>query len=142
MAKPGPKLKYKNAEELQKKIDAYFKRCKKSGEHLTVTGLALACDMTRQQLIEYADRSEEFSDAIKMAKMQVESYIEQRLFGPNATGCIFNLKNNFGWKDKTETEILAHVKDISSEPIEEDSDKWLKKAKDTVGLHNAGRNTH
>lgn len=144
MNKGGRPVKYKTPNDLQKKIDAYFAECKESGEHLTVTGLALACDLTRQGLLEYAEKSDEFSDAIKKAKLKVENYLEQRLFGQNATGCIFNLKNNFGWKDKTETELSGGLeyKDISSEPIEQDAEKWLEKAKSSVGPHSPARSTH
>ncbi len=58
---------------------------------------------TRDLLIDYTDK-DEFSDTIKKAKARVEAFNEQRLFGNNVTGVIFNLKNNFGWKDKTEVD--------------------------------------
>lgn len=103
----GRPVKWKTPEGMQKAIDAYFEYCK-SGEDLpvppTITGLALALDLTRTGLLEYCEKSDEFSYTIKKAKTRVEAYIERRLYEPNATGCIFNLKNNFGWKDKSEQE--------------------------------------
>lgn len=66
-----------------------------------ITGLALALGTTRETLLDYEDR-EQFSDTIKAAKLKCESYSEQMLFTPSPTGSIFNLKNNYGWKDKTE----------------------------------------
>lgn len=95
MARP---LKFQSVEELQTAIDAYFAQCLLDNEPLTVTGLALALDTTRQTLINYEER-EEFLDAIKKAKTRVENYAEKRLFSSNATGAIFALKN-FDWTDK------------------------------------------
>ncbi len=77
------------------------------GQRLTVTGLALALGFTsRQALLNYEQGRGEgmFVDTVKKAKSKVERYIEQRLYENNPAGCIFNLKNNFGWKDKNETE--------------------------------------
>ena len=128
----GRPPKYKTPEEMQKIVDLYFLACKvhqtgdaellmdcEDNELLivndiddvqpTVTGLALALDLTRQGLIEYSDK-DEFSDTIKKAKQRIEKYLEQNLYGQAVTGTIFNLKNNYGWKDKTETELSGELK--------------------------------
>lgn len=98
----GRPAKYKNKEELQEKIDKYFKECDKKEEPYTVTGLGLALDMSRQDLINYSNK-DDFFDTIKKAKQKVENYLEKRLIkDSSATGIIFNLKNNYGWKDKQE----------------------------------------
>lgn len=98
----GRPPKYKTVEEMQVKIDRYFLDCDKDNEPYTVTGLALALDMSRQDLINYSNK-EEFFDTIKRAKMKVENYLEKRLINDTSTsGIIFNLKNNYGWKDKQE----------------------------------------
>ncbi len=100
--KGGRPAKYNNKEELQNKIDNYFKQCDNENEPYTVTGLGLALDMSRQDLINYSNK-EEFFDTIKKAKQKVENYLEKRLIkDSSATGIIFNLKNNYGWKDKQE----------------------------------------
>ena len=97
-------VKHKEAKEMQKLIDAYFSECEVNDKPPTVAGLAYTLDLTRQGVLEYADK-DEFSDTIKKAKLRIEANIEAGLMkGLNATGCIFNLKNNFGWKDKTELE--------------------------------------
>lgn len=88
--------------ELQEKIDKYFKDCDIKNEPYTITGLCIALDICRDTLCEYA-KKEEFSDTIKKAKLRVENYLEKHLITDNGTtGIIFNLKNNFGWKDKQE----------------------------------------
>lgn len=68
----------------------------------TITGLCLHLKITKETFNEYS-KILQFSESIKMAKLIVENYAENRLFNsPNVTGIIFNLKNNFGWVDKTE----------------------------------------
>jgi hypothetical protein len=100
----GRPLKFKNEKELQKKIDAWLKSCKKEKRPLTITGLALALGTGRNVLIDYENR-EEFSNTIKRAKLLCENYAEESLFlGKNVAGAIFNLKNNYGWKEKQEIE--------------------------------------
>lgn len=125
----GRPPKFNTPEEMQRCIDLYFLACKvhQSGclemlENLspedlliinniedvypTVTGLGLALDMTRQTLIQYQE-NDKFTDTVKKAKQRVENAIEQRLFHNNATGSIFNLKNNFDWRDKSESETYG-----------------------------------
>ena len=103
----GRPLKYKTPEEMQIVIDRYFAECEKTERPLTISGLAYALDMSRQAICDYSEKSK-FLDTIKKAKLKVESSIESGLMkGYNATGCIFNLKNNFGWKDKTEVDLSS-----------------------------------
>ena len=98
----GSPPKYKTKEEIEEKIDNYFKECQLNNKPYTITGLGLALDMSRQDLINYS-KKDEFFDTIKRAKMRVENYLEERLINDSsATGIIFNLKNNYGWKDKQE----------------------------------------
>jgi hypothetical protein len=71
----------------------------------TITGLALALDTTRDVLLDYEDR-EEYSHSIKRAKAIIHNYTEEELMKRDKpTGVIFNLKNNYGWKDKTEQDV-------------------------------------
>ena len=73
---------------------------------ITISGLARRLDMTREQLIEYSERNE-FTDTVKKAKARVQEYVEYALMAGKAhpSSAIFNLKNNYGWKDKTESEV-------------------------------------
>ena len=100
----GRLLKYKSDEELQKAIDNYFKMCDKKEKPYTITGLGLAIGLDRRQLLEYGEK-DVFNNTIKLAKERVHAYAEEHLYKSGiAAGVIFNLKNNFGWKDKTEVE--------------------------------------
>lgn len=123
VGKAGRPPKYKNAEELQEKIDKYFADCEpkplminghvatdKKGapiitsKPLTITGLALALGFnSRQSLLNYEGKKE-FLDTITRAKARVEQYTEERLFDKDgAAGARFSLANNFsGWADKVE----------------------------------------
>lgn len=130
----GRPLKFESEEELQKKIDEYFKSCweqridmwgnplywkdekgnkmmdkpvLKQVKPYTIGGLAVFLDCSRDTLVEYGHKKK-FSDTIKKAKDIIYAYKEERLaVAPNAAGIIFDLKNNYGWKDKTETDLTT-----------------------------------
>jgi len=104
MAKVGRPLKYEDPEKMYEKAMEYFDLKKSEGKPYTVVGLALHLGFAdKQSLIDYANR-DKFSFTIKAIKSMIEEYLEERLDEGNCTGTIFNLKNNFGWKDKQEVE--------------------------------------
>ena len=93
---------YTTVEDVEERIDKYWDACEEVKEFPTITGLAMALDMTTQTLRMY-EKEDEFSSTIKKAKQKVEMAWEQRLLQPGS-GPIFWLKNNAGWKDKQEIE--------------------------------------
>ena len=114
MAKVGRPLKYADIQELQHKIDAYFEYCdnyvildeegneKPAPKPYTVSGLALWLDIDTETLRNYEVKPE-FLGTIKRAKQRIEEQLELGLLTKNqVTGTIFNLKNNYGWKDRTD----------------------------------------
>ena len=105
MADTGRPMKYKSVKAMQSDIDDYFKECDESGRPYTVSGLAYALGTNRQTLLNYEEK-EEFFDTIKRAKAKIELFNEELLYNKDVstTGVIFNLKNNYGWKDKQEIE--------------------------------------
>lgn len=97
--------KWKDAKELSKAIDKYFEETEKKGHPYTMAGLALALGIDRRTLVNYSN-DDSFFPLIKKARQRVEIQNEELLlYGKNAAGIIFNLKNNFGWIDKQEKEV-------------------------------------
>ena len=124
----GRPPKYTSPDEMQRLIDLYFLACKSrmledgaryledlseddlsivndvEGSIPTVSGLAYHLGMSTEALRNYEDK-DEFLATVKKAKQRVEVFLENRLHAGQPTGAIFNLKNNFGWKDKLEQEL-------------------------------------
>lgn len=94
------KGKKKQTHKLERKQTKPFK----------ITDLALALGTTRDLLCDYEDK-DEFSDAIKKAKLMVEGDYENRLINRGNSGDIFALKN-FNWKDRSETDLTSGNKPI------------------------------
>lgn len=110
--KIGRPKKYKNVKELEQLIEEYFEICNVFGRPYTITGLARHLDMTRQDLLRYQnDYGPDFSDTIKKAKTRVEEFVEESLFRKGITaGVIFNLTNNFGWKNEQQFNHSGSIK--------------------------------
>lgn len=107
--KPGPKPIFKSAKALQELIDGYFSKIdqyNKENMHknvafkpYTMSGLANHLDIHRTTLVKYG-KKDAFYKVVQRARGVVEESVEEQLMrGRNATGCIFNLKVNFGWKE-------------------------------------------
>ena len=99
-----PKI-YTSVKEMKKDIEIYFAECDEKEKPYTMSGLAYALDMDRKSLLNYS-KDEKFFPTIKKAKQKIEQQLEENLYRlGNNSGIIFNLKNNYGWQDKTEREI-------------------------------------
>ncbi len=124
--KGGRPRKYSEQKILQTKIDEYFKMCDEKEKPYTITGLCLYLDIDRVTLLRYEEKAE-FCSTIKRAKNRVENYVEENSLKGllNPTVSIFNLKNNFGWKDKQEIETNQNIK--IDNPYKELSVEELKK---------------
>ena len=117
-----------NPEELQELIDEYFADTEKPIK--TITGLCLHCGFASRQSFYDYEKKEKFSYSIKRARMMIENVYEERLQGNTCTGAIFALKN-FGWIDKTETEItLKKFKKVLDELEEEQTFSKICERKD------------
>lgn len=122
--KVGRPLAFKSVKELQAKIDEYFKWCddrtkeiyiEKTGSTAmishpapyTMSGLANRLGVDRDTIINYSHKAQYFG-TIRAAREKVHEDVETRLMDTkNERGAIFNLKNNFGWKEKTETDLTS-----------------------------------
>lgn len=118
--KGGRPLKFESVEQLQSLIDKYFEWADENNKPYTVSGLAYALDTDRQTLVNYEQR-EMFFDTIKKAKQKIESQFEERALNGqyNPTMSIFLMKNNFGYVDKTEQEVVVQGK-TKAEKLSED----------------------
>lgn len=105
---------FKTPEELQNKINEYFKNpdyrqvATKTGEVVdipvyTICGLAYRLGFESRQSIYDYEKHGKFSYIIKRARLFIENEYEKKLCDNNCTGIIFALKN-MGWTDKTEIE--------------------------------------
>lgn len=150
----GRPPKYKSKEEIEEKIDAYFKKCEgeilkdTAGEPVlnkfghpviinqrppTVTGLALALGFTtRLSLLNYQGKKE-FANTITRAKTMIEAYTEERLFDRDGgNGAQFSLRNNFkGWNDKLPSELDQEEQKAKIEQIKAQTE--VLKAKTQAG---------
>lgn len=104
------RLLYKNPKSLKKSIDAYFADCDDKKKPYTVTGLTMALGMSsRRILLDYQTRGD-FGIIVTNAKLRIENYLEQKLLTEkHVIGHLFNLKNNFGWKDSQELQHGGQV---------------------------------
>ena len=102
----GRPLKFETPEILQAKIDEYF--AVTPPREVTITGLALFLDTSRETLMNYEKR-DNFFDTVKKAKDRVQNEYEKDLRRQGRSGDIFALKN-FGWSDKQEVENSGEVK--------------------------------
>ena len=102
----------------------------------TMSGLALALDLSRQGLINYEQKLQ-FFDAIKKARQRVEAQLEERMMEKTefTPGQIFVAKNNFGWKDKTETEHSGEIRGVAYLPQKNNVVKGKKTTPVTPETH-------
>jgi hypothetical protein len=97
-----------------------------------MSGLARRLGMSRRTLVDYANK-DEFLLTIKEARNRVEEDVESRMnekhtFTP---GLIFNAKNNFDWKDKSEQDITSGGKPIMGGSAYVPSDHSLQEDTET-----------
>ena len=97
---------YETHEAFETAVDAYFADCKVESRPFTMSGLANALGMSRVTLMQYEHRDPRFTNTVKRARAKVEQQLEEGLLTRErqVAGHIFNLKNNFGWKDVQEVE--------------------------------------
>lgn len=94
----------------------------------TISALAVHLDTSRETLLDYEkgkhDNGEnieghdvQFSDTIKRAKQTIQSMTERLLVdgGAHPSGIIFSLKNNYGWKDRSELDVTSKGDKIGGE---------------------------
>jgi hypothetical protein len=101
----GRPRKYQDPEALRNAAEKYFNECAAAGKPFTIGKLCSSMGITRDTLMEYHKKSE-FTDTVNNIRAECEADQEARLVDKEhfTPGLIFSLKNNSGWKDKTEVD--------------------------------------
>jgi len=123
--RPGRPDKWKSVKELRDKVDAYFKECDEKQEPYLITGLCMALECSREVLLDWEKEKSKYKkpeEAVKIirdAKLKCQNWIEKSMMTgkTNPVAAIFNLKNNYRWKDKSEVDATTNGKDLQAVPI-------------------------
>lgn len=115
----GRPPKFKSPEQLEELINSYFEDCKQRNEPPFITEMCVWLDTSRKVLLEYEEKPD-FSNTIKKAKQKCEAAIEKGMMTNkmNATGAIFNLKNNYGWEERIKNDNTHGVTPETKDMIE------------------------
>ena len=100
-------IKYKDPKVLKKKCEEYFKYADDKKEFYTVPGLALFLGFcTRQAVFEYLQKEASLASVMRQAVLTIEDQRVQQLLGNgNTAGKIFDLVNNFDYKNEYRAKI-------------------------------------
>lgn len=116
MTTNGRPPKFKSAKQLQDAIDWYFFErthdcCgieRPVHKPITVSGMAYYLGFQHRCSITDYQNKDQFTATIKKAKLRIEQYLEEKLYGHSVAGVIFNLKNNFHWKDQVDPAVVIN----------------------------------
>ena len=80
----------------------------------TISGLCLYLGIDRSTWQNYLNReaNPDMAGVAEYARARIEAYLEEQLLvrEKSVQGIIFNLQNNYGWKNKTEVELGAETR--------------------------------
>ena len=110
MSKVGRPKIFNDVKEVEEKINAYFNYCEEKEKPYTMSGLAYYLGISRQTLVNYSNQ-DQFFYTIKKARDRVQMQLEENALSnkANPTFTIFNLKNNFDWKDSNEVKTNVEI---------------------------------
>jgi hypothetical protein len=103
--KGGRPTKY-NAEMIKRTHD-FVDSKKEAGMPPFIEGLAYLLDVDCDTIGRWVHKHKRFSGAIKRLKEVQREMLQEHIMGNNAAGGIFLLKNNHGFKDRTEQEVTT-----------------------------------
>lgn len=110
MAEVGRPRLYQDPEAFADAVEAYFAGVKQDGKRPTLAGISYHLGFDdRETFATYANVDDLFARTVKRARLRIEDDRWQSLIdkGEFTPGLIFDLKNNHGWKDKTEQELTG-----------------------------------
>jgi hypothetical protein len=109
---------YQSAEAMEFAIDAYFNLIAEEKRPPTMAGLALALGFkSTKSMKAYEDRGEGFAMVVEVARTRIEEWKNELLLksGSQASGVIFDLKNNHGWAEKSQSTQTVETGDTLSQ---------------------------
>jgi hypothetical protein len=108
-AKAGRPRLYDDPEAFAQKANDYFEQLE-AGKPPTLAGLCRFMGFyDRESFSTYATYGEQFSRTVKTVDLRILEDRQERLMMKFTPGVIFDLKNNHGWRDKTETELSGGI---------------------------------
>jgi len=118
----------KDAPAVAKKLNEYFNMKAKDKKPPTLSGIALHLGINIDTLADWrANRSANegnprpavIVEMLRTAKLMCEEWVASNMLTGDAhpVASIFTLKNNFGWKDKTEQDVTSNGESLMSQPI-------------------------
>lgn len=140
-------IENKEPETMKRRIDEYFQICAEDGMKPTIAGLASAFKVDRRSLLYWYHGKNIASDAIPIIKeaydninLLLESAMQEG--GINPVAGIFLMKNNLGYQDKTETEVIVDNSAADKRNIADIRTRYLQNAEsDLVIAESAERDS-
>jgi len=117
-----------DADSIDRACNEYFEYCEEDGVPPTVAGLSRALGVTRDTLMKWlhGEISIKTADVVMKYFSLIEIFDETALKNnkTNAVAGLFNMKNNYGYKDEVEHKIVDERKPT----IKEIAEKYGKRA--------------
>ena len=110
--------RYQSAEAMEFAIDAYFAIIEEEKRPPTLAGLALALGFkSTKSLKAYEDKGDDYAHVVEVARTRVEEWKNELLLkgGTQTSGVIFDLKNNHGWAEKSQSTQTVETGDTLSQ---------------------------
>ncbi len=139
--KAGRPPKYPDAAELEAKVEEYFALCEERDKRPGMAGISYFLGFANvESFTDHVTRGEDFARIVRRARLRIESWLEERLHdkGVSTVGLIFDLKCNYGWRDKQEVELTgpnggpiqqAHTHSIDTSNLDDDQLRALASIK-------------
>ena len=120
----GRPLKFKTAEDLQKRIDEYFAWAEDKGLPLSIERLAVFLDVDRKTVYNYSDK-EDFFPTIKKAREYIYAFqVEQGMLGKLHPAFTIFLMKNQGYSDRQEHDLSGTIKILPPDFLIEKEDDY------------------
>ena len=127
---PGQLPKYRTEEALRLKCDEYFVWCDAKQETYSVPELSMFLGFISRQALFAMLKRRKYVNTITQALSRIEIQRSKMLINPdnrNSRGSIFDLQNNFGWRDRQDINVSGTVDTrMAVIPVFPSLDDWQK----------------